>query len=459
LASEQQSGNTIGNRRTRRKLLIAVVLTLIAGIFLLVAFYANFFESTVFIFSIGTLLFALCVFLYFFNRVFLVASLMTFMPFTRGAFQFELGVITFSPFSMGLIGLTILVVIEATFRPAKRKCLDVLDFMILLLGLCYLISTLMSDELLPVGFVAFQGLFMPICAYLLLKFSITSRYESGIVIGGIILGATLFGLTHIAMVTAAGSRVIVMGVPAISSATVMVFPIVYLVVAGSFGKFLGRLMALPTVVSLVTSFSRAYLLSIAISPVLYKFCSRGKGVTLFLLLLLSSFAVTIMFTTAADSRSSTYFGFAVPKGELGRSDLKEAEGGVGRLTSGSHIVHAIYGRALAQQYALSQFLENPVFGTGIRPNEYGLATQHNFHIEWLQYGGIVGYLIYGGVILIFFRKTKELAKTDKTTTTLQVSVLVILINGVTNGLMHGYMPLVMFTLMGLAMSRRMVLNN
>ena len=391
-------------------------------------------------------------FLFIQNLEVLLAFIAALLPFTRGVFQFEIGVVTFSPFTIGLIGVVLLTAPKLIYRQYRSR-IDIVDINIIFVGIFYLFSTLTAEDILSVGLVAFHALFIPICAYFTMRISIDSYRFSKIVISGFIVGATIFACIHIMFSFISGERIVVLGVPAISIATLMIFPVVFFYITGNIGRLKGFLLGSPTLLSFLLCFSRTYIVGIIVSPLLYKLSRYGKGTHLFISLLLVSLIATIFTSLAANPHSSTYLGFKLPSSSTQREEIKAAEKSADRLTSGSHLISALYGRALAQKYALREFMASPLLGTGIRPKEAGLATQHNFHIEWLQYGGVIGYLLYAGVFVGFFRRTRIQAKEDKVTAALQVSILILLTNSLTNGIMHGYMPTVIFTLMGIARSR------
>lgn len=74
---------------------------------------------------------------------------------------------------------------------------------------------------------------------------------------------------------------------------------------------------------------------------------------------------------------------------------------------------------------------------------------HNFHLEWLASVGLVGYLLIIAFVVRHFEGTRQLGAVKPYVTANLYFVLVVLLNGLTNGVMHGVMPYLMFISLGL----------
>nr|MDA3868644.1 hypothetical protein [Gammaproteobacteria bacterium] len=136
---------------------------------------------------------------------------------------------------------------------------------------------------------------------------------------------------------------------------------------------------------------------------------------------------------------------------------KEIEFSAERLTNVDFLLGTIYGRALSYRGGIDSFLASPIFGNGLFRGEY-MVTQHNFHVEWLQYGGMIGYILYAVVLISHAIRMRRSAQRDHWIAANLVTMILILANCVTNGLMHGVMPYVLFLLMGLNEARFRINN-
>ncbi len=440
----------VANQRARQKVWMSLLTCALPVLILVGAYAADLQEMDGFKVVAATMVGMLSIFLFVYCRIFLVAALFGLLPFTRGVLQFEIGVITFSPFTFGLVAMTAACFVAALVSKNSRFRFTTIDTLLLVLGVYFFVSTVLSSDITLVGLVAFHGLFIPICVYFLLCLNVRSTFDRNLVFTGLFVGATIFALIHIYTVLTSNARVDVLGVPSISIASLMVLPVLGILLGAMYGRYKGKVLALPVLLSYLMSFSRMYLAGLLFSPVIYWFCRKGRGSILISIFMVVTLILTIAFTYSADSSRSEFLGQKVATGRLERDEIRETERSSSRLTDSSHLIYALYGRALAQQYGFEQFIESPVFGTGISPREAGLATQHNFHVEWLQYGGLVGYMLYSAIVILFFRRTDQTAKSDRFVAVVQTTIVLVLFNSFTNGLMHGLMPVVLFMLMGLA---------
>ena len=118
---------------------------------------------------------------------------------------------------------------------------------------------------------------------------------------------------------------------------------------------------------------------------------------------------------------------------------------------------ALYWRAFSYHEGIANFSSAPVFGVGLYKGEV-YVTRHNFHVEWLEYGGIVGYLLYTGSFLLHFLSFSAYATFDRFIAINLLILLVILSNSFTNGFMHGIMPYIAFVIIGFNEARRKMIK-
>ncbi|MGA7799798.1 MAG: hypothetical protein WCC36_03225, partial [Gammaproteobacteria bacterium] len=102
---------------------------------------------------------------------------------------------------------------------------------------------------------------------------------------------------------------------------------------------------------------------------------------------------------------------------------------------------------------LEDFANHPIFGTGIFRGDKAIV-RHNFHVEWLEYAGLSGYILWIVLFLYHYRRFGELARKDRYVAANLLVILLILADGVTNPFTVGVMPVFAFLAMGLNEARR-----
>ena len=102
-------------------------------------------------------------------------------------------------------------------------------------------------------------------------------------------------------------------------------------------------------------------------------------------------------------------------------------------------------------------MKHPILGTGLKPGRVNVTT-HNFHIEWLQYGGIIGGILGTGIFLSFFLLNRSTIQKDPYRVAIFCIIAIVLMNCMTNGIMHGYRNIVIFGLIGMTEARRLIMN-
>jgi hypothetical protein len=376
--------------------------------------------------------------------VFYLFCLMLFMlPLSAGGFEFEIGVVTFHPYTFMVVAMLPLVLWRIIWHPAKFG-FRTQDAMILLLAASYFSSTLLADDVMQSGRLAFHSLFIPIVTYLICKALISSEKEYQLALKILLVAICLFGLVTIYEFLKTFVRPYVLDIPPIGVATLLIVPVIYSIYVKGYGKVWRFIQMIVTGTALVLTMSRIYLAGAIASPILRRLL-RSSVVWVWGGMLAGTLLITL---------SVTYL-VKVDYSALRRST--EGQQTMERIYEISHIERALAGRILVYRDALKKFEKNLVFGTGLEAGEYQITT-HNFHVEWLQYGGLIGYLLY---VLVFMTHAVAMRRhiiNDSYLLANNLLLLLIMLNSVTNGFMHGIMPYVAYLLMGLSEARINILG-
>jgi O-antigen ligase len=113
----------------------------------------------------------------------------------------------------------------------------------------------------------------------------------------------------------------------------------------------------------------------------------------------------------------------------------------------------LYGRARLFAVGLEEFTKAPIFGNGLHRDVASFKGReviwHNFHVEWLEYGGLIGYTLYVGLLVLHFRGVSRAARFHRALAVNLTVVFTILVNGLTNSFTAGISPVLGFLFMGL----------
>ncbi len=368
---------------------------------------------------------------------FLFCLTLALVPLSAGFIEYEIGVVTFAPYTLFVVILLPMAIVRAVRRPVKFG-FRMQDVIMVLLALSFLQSTLLSDSLMQTGRLAFHAIFIPIASYMLVKAFVTNEKEYKVAVNFLLFSITLFSLVTIYEFSREFKRPFVLEIPPIGVATLLVIPVVYAIYdRGKVGvRRLGQLMV--TGAALVLTFSRVYILMLFVSPVIFKLLKK-YAFRLWILMFCGTLALTLSIT------------YLVEFSSLGRISV-QGHDTVERIYDFSHFNRALSGRTYVYRESLSEFSRNMVFGTGIEAGELQI-TPHNYHVEWLQYGGVVGYTLYIALFLFHVKSIEQLLKNDRYLLINNLLLLCFLLNSLTNGFMHGIMPYVIFILLGMSEAR------
>lgn len=363
------------------------------------------------------------------------------LPFHKGVLQLEIGLITFNPFSLAIIGLSI-VAVFFNFHLESRFYIGVTDACIILWAVCFLCSTVLSRKPVESGFILFHAVFIPIICYFVVKSLVTTESAARQVYLSLLAGTLVFGLFEINRFADIHIRSVVLGLPPIDYATLCTVGLLYLLFHKSYKTVTGLVGLAALTVCFLTVLSRAYTVMVFVSPILYYLIRRWPASRLYAATLLLSLVITILLSQSADRFSVSDF--------EGVRGLEEKS--ISRITNTAAWKQALQNRSLHYLSGLKKFWEAPLLGHGVEKGAQ-YFTWHSFHIEWLVFSGIAGYLINAAVFFFHFQAMQKIAMKDQLSAIGLVSMLVIILNGATNGLMHGMMPYVLFLIMGINESR------
>lgn len=359
------------------------------------------------------------------------------LPLSHGVVEFELGIVTFHLYTFFAVILFPFALWRMVTKPENFGFRGQ-DLAILLLAFSYLQSTLLSDSLVQSGRLAFHALFIPIVSYVLAKALVTSEKKYKLAFKFLIAGTLYFSLATIYVYVTTRLRPFVFDIPPIGVATLLVIPVIYFIYNKDKWVLTKKGMFGLSLSALILSFSRAYLLLIIITPAIVKFL-KSRVMFIWLTMFISTLFMTIIFTySVADFSAITSKG--------------EGQDTASRVFSLSHIERALVGRAYVYKLALQDFDKNIAFGEGMSVGDTQV-TPHNFHVEWLKFGGIFGYLFYALVFLLHAKSIAPHLKNDNYLIINNLILLLIMVNSVTNGFMHGVMPYAAFIIMGLSEAR------
>lgn len=371
-----------------------------------------------------------------------LCMLLAWLPFSLGLLQIEVGLVTVNPYILGIFGLTP-VVVYRIFMAGRLETLDTVDLLMLLLAGSFLASTLLAKDLFESGYLAFHAIFIPALSYFVVKGLLDDepglRRLSLYFLGGVLVFATL-GLIQFAQ---SFERLTLLEVPAVSAATLFCVAIVYVLYGPWRWRWVAVMIGMVLLAALLTTFSRGYLVLLLISPVLYAIIRRGRAGALLTILLPLTLAGTGLLASFPDMVKPDSF-------------QREKEQTIDRIIDLNFWEQSLYGRAINFREGFENALKHPYLGTGFHKGR-GIHTQavvrHNFHVEWLEYGGILGYLLYTALFLTHFYLSGRWALRDRWVAVNLLALLLVLLNGLTNSFSVGLIPYMGFIAMGLAAAR------
>jgi len=361
------------------------------------------------------------------------------LPFSLGVLQIEIGIVTFNPYTLGIMG-ALLIAISGMALGKLRYRFAPEDVAVLLLGLSFLLSTLRARNTVEAGFLAFHGVFIPIVTYFALKTIIRTPDQFRKALVAFVAGVTAFALFGLFEFARNPTRLHVLNMPSISAAALLTTGLIVIMYSDWWRKPVAILAALALFGALLTTFSRGYLVLLLLTPIFFRVLRRGYATSLMAVTLVGSLLATLMLVQA-------YEMFHVEGLDKGQEQTAE------RMMDLDYWLNSLYGRARYYSVGLQEFSRSPIFGNGFHQNFDSTAGRavvwHNFHVEWLEYGGIIAYLLYVAVLILHFRGMSRAAKSQRAIAVNLTAVFTVLLNGLTNSFTAGISPILGFLFMAL----------
>ncbi len=287
-----------------------------------------------------------------------------------------------------------------------------------------------------------HGVLVPCTSYFVIKALVTTekRYVSSL--KAILLGASVYALGIILyyIVTDSNSRLNnVFSRDSITTAALATWGTLFAVYTPLFKTKLVKYTVIAINASgILISLSRGLLVAMLSSPFWVSRFAAKRMSLLFALFIGASFVVTVVLISNVQ--------LFEPK-----NWDPSLENSAARLINIDYWKRGIHGRVHSFESSMERFKEAPVFGNGF-PDRRG-STVHNFHMELLEYSGLLGYFLFCVIFISHFWSAKDYFKRDRYLLVGAIFIVYMLINGVFNGVLHGVAPLLVFIQLGLNESR------
>lgn len=347
-----------------------------------------------------------------------------------------------NPYYAGICLLFVLAFF-AFIRDRKSYGFNIFDICLMLFCLCFMLSTILAEDPFRSGYFAFRAIFIPVATYFVIKSYAKSQKAMQDMVKYLLYGMTLYVFIGLALSTFTGVRggVLDQTPVAASSISATVFIIVMF---SNYRKFTwAKIAVVCAVILTVFTFSRMSYLVILISPLLYLIIRRGHFTKVFIFL----FPVLLAFTLLLPLNKKYLHHDYVSTAKLSSIE---------RITTLSFYKRALLLRIDQYEDGLAYFSKHPVLGTGIQEYQ-DVITFHNFHIEWLAYGGVISYTFAFLSFMVFALRHSKTAKEDNWMAVYLLLVTAVFLNCFTNGIMHGIRPDMVYMFVGLAEARKKVL--
>ncbi len=366
-------------------------------------------------------------------------------PFYKSTFSVEVGIITFNPYSIGIIALTLLAMAKNIFMTRKYG-VNMVDIFFLLFCLSFFVSTLFSPNIVKSGSMAYRWVFLPVISYFVIKTFIEDEDQFMKALFFLLAGIVVFSILGL-MDIGIARRHLILSMPPIGAATLAVFVLITIFYSGWWRKKIGFVSLVFSALLLIMTYSRIYFIAILISPLLfYLIIRRGHIIKLFVLL----FPVSLILALGLSVNPKLFKPKFNPSEQATRS--------ISRVVDIRTYEKSIYNRGRQYKEGLHSFAKHPVIGTGIKHGKRQNVTTHNFHIEWLEYGGLLGYIFGFGIFASYFLIQRPYVTKDSFCAVNMCIISIVLMNCFFNGIMHGIMPYMIFIVMGLGEARRKIIE-
>lgn len=359
-------------------------------------------------------------------------------PFYRGVLQIEVAGVTLGPYTMILLALLVYSIARARLKFSK------FDIFIVLLCAYYIVVLVISKNIRTGGYTAFHSLFIPTVSYYVIKSMVRSEEQIKALEIVFVLGIVVLSGVYIVYFFKTGQRgVNFMGAGTIASSSFILFGIVLGVTVGFFRKLIFWPLLGLMILALVLTFSRMTLAVFIAFPVIMGQIKRGRAAIMIIAFLVFAFTFTMVLANSSASLKSKS---ADPKSEYT----------LDRITSVQHWAATFYNRSVSYKESLDIFKRNPVVGGGY-PAE--VHARHNMFLEFLEYGGIIGFLLHVSMFIAHGLRFRRAAVTDVYIRTNIGLYFFVLLNSILNPFTLGVSPYLAYVLMGLNEARYRMLQS
>jgi hypothetical protein len=337
----------------------------------------------------------------------------------------------------------------------KKFGFNTVDFLLLLFCFTFLVSTFLADNVVNSGYLAFRAVFIPIITYFTIKMIAgDSEKIFNNILNTLLLGTVFFIIIALIHLNTFGRGLggFLSRTP-VGASELGCFVFFWFCYTDLHKKIWGKIVIILSLAFVFMTFSRVSFLSILVSPFLIYLIRRNYVMSFFVLL----FPVLLMLTILIPFNKDLFRHNYVPSSSV--STIK-------RVLEPDLYKKAFVGRAIQFSKGLQEFKKNPILGTGIKKSKLGIGKQsskshistHNFHIEWLEYSGIIGYFFISSAFLVFFWRQKKIIVHDNQSAILFSLIIVTFLNSASNGIMHGIRPELIFIFMGFIEGKRKIIQ-
>jgi len=368
------------------------------------------------------------------------------MPYSLQLGIFEVAGATFTLYILGVF----LLIPAAIYRYVYKNFSNtyhLIDMSLLSLNLIFLLTLLWSSDVAQDAYKVLHGVVIPVISYFVLKNMILTESHFKRSLFAFLLGITVFSVIYVVMSLKSGmsNRIDVLLQDSIAVGTFTIFSIILLLGSSLVINKVKYVMAVVNIIALIATLSRGYLVGLILSPFLYFLFMKGKY-----FLVVTSIILGTLFITIVSIENKELF--------KPTSWDPQLENSTERLYNIDYWKNGIYGRLESFQPSVEIVKENLFLGVGFSNSGVG-STVHNFHLEWLSYSGLLGYILFCFIIINQAIRIDNIKPYDKYLTVFAVVITTILINGLMNGVMHGMMPYMLFNLFAFIEVRLALLRN
>lgn len=376
------------------------------------------------------------------NPYILFIGVASYLPFIQTSIRVEIGVITFTPFSLGMILLTGLALVRKVLLN-KPLNLGRSDLFLVLICASFLVSTVFAKDIMDSGLIAFKSIFIPVLCMFTARIMLDTPGKYRQFVRIFLISLVLFGVAAIYSYLASGRRAIPFGVQPIGTGALLYASVCFLATTKYFPRLLRYVAMGLCLIGMAMTYSRVLILVTLASPVIYLIIRRGKSLLMFTAFFIFTLSSTLLLVANIE--------FFIPDRYFA-SD-QEIHDSSERVTNIDHWKLSLYQRILTFDESLERFQESPLFGTGLQSSFFGATTQHNFNMEWLEYGGIFGYILLLAFYLSHVQRVARAAVHDRVLCTNLLVLFGIFCNAFFNGIFHGFNAPLAYLVMGLSEAR------